>query len=286
MSKSHGTNKNRNFLSKFPTIKNLFKRSGQNTVEVLLVLGAVTAVAIIALAPTGVVTQGIDDSLDKVFDGVERMADDICYDANQQAWVVGRWSECSTECGAGEQTRTVECPSGCCAGVPPPTSRPCDNDPCPIDGEWCPWSDCQGNCGNEGTQSRVCNCPAPAFGGEDCEGDSQQDCQMPGCPESCGDGFQDPDEECDDGNNTNCDGCSSVCRDEFCGNDIVEELCGEQCDGGNDLPCDGCNETCQLEICGNGVMDCFEECDGDDFGGLTCETMPDTDFSFGRFFIF
>src|SRR4051794_1405055 len=63
----------------------------------------------------------------------------------------------------------------------------------------------------------------------------------------CGDGHVDPGEECDDGNETNGDGCSSACKTELpvCGNGKVES--GEQCDDGNTTSGDGCSATCLNE---------------------------------------
>jgi len=106
-------------------------------------------------------------------------------------------------------------------------------------------------------------------------------------------------EECDDGNTMPCDGCSSTCQTEACGNGRID--CGEICDDGDDLPgapadecagecaadcqalfpicgngalecaeqdddgnqtdCDGVSSTCRIEACGNGVRECDEECD-------------------------
>ncbi|MBT4349780.1 DUF4215 domain-containing protein [bacterium] len=68
----------------------------------------------------------------------------------------------------------------------------------------------------------------------------------------CGNGVAESGEECDDGNNDNGDGCSSICQDEVdepvCGNSIIED--GEQCDDGNDDGGDGCSSTCQDEDIG------------------------------------
>src|SRR5690625_7808482 len=64
----------------------------------------------------------------------------------------------------------------------------------------------------------------------------------------CGDGILSDGEECDDGNTTNGDGCSSTCEieegwecpeageacDSICGDGLV--VGNEQCDGGPDLP--------------------------------------------------
>lgn len=111
-------------------------------------------------------------------------------------------------------------------------------------------------------------------------------------PASCGDGNTDEGEECDDDNNTSCDGCSSICKEEVCGNTRIDcneacddgntasgdachadctrldNVCGdtfqdsqETCDDGNTNSCDGCSSTCQDEGCGNSLVECSEECD-------------------------
>ena len=72
----------------------------------------------------------------------------------------------------------------------------------------------------------------------------------------CGDGrINVAGEECDDGNNLNQDGCSSICKIEPgascnanqpsvctspCGNGILETSNGEICDDGNTQELDGC----------------------------------------------
>ena len=92
---------------------------------------------------------------------------------------------------------------------------------------------------------------------------------LPGQPPRCGDGVVDAGEQCDDGNTTDCDGCSARCTREVVGNGVVD--CGEECDDGNTTDCDGCNADGEIE-CGNGVIDaeCGEVCDGDDVAGQTC----------------
>ena len=77
--------------------------------------------------------------------------------------------------------------------------------------------------------------------------------------EDCGNGVVDFGEQCDDGNTSSGDGCSSTCRFEVCGNGIIDA--GEVCDDGNTVDGDGCNSDCQEEKCGNGVVDAGEECD-------------------------
>jgi len=78
------------------------------------------------------------------------------------------------------------------------------------------------------------------------------------CDVECGNGEEEPGEECDDGNLDDLDGCSAECLEEICGNQRIDP--GEECDDGNILPEDRCDTTCQLE-CGNGVEDPLEECD-------------------------
>jgi cysteine-rich repeat protein len=86
-------------------------------------------------------------------------------------------------------------------------------------------------------------------------------------------------EECDDGNNINGDGCSSLCKKEIipptplCGNSKIET--GEECDKGlqnGDLcwaeygsSCNYCTSACKIKIitnyCGDGIKQECEECD-------------------------
>ena len=59
----------------------------------------------------------------------------------------------------------------------------------------------------------------------------------------CGDKIVDLEiEECDDGNLFDGDGCSAQCRDEGCGDGIVDA--DEECDDGNDVDDDSCSNTC------------------------------------------
>jgi cysteine-rich repeat protein len=79
----------------------------------------------------------------------------------------------------------------------------------------------------------------------------------------CGDGILNLGEECDDGNNVSCDGCSDFCEIEVgyvCGDGILNTDC-EECDDGNTDPGDGCRADCTLEICGDGILDPQEGCD-------------------------
>jgi len=88
--------------------------------------------------------------------------------------------------------------------------------------------------------------------------------------EKCGDGTLDPGEQCDDGNTTNGDGCSSECVLEKCGDGVLDT--GEECDDGNTTNGDGCDSECNLESkCGDGTLDAGEECDdGNNTDGDGC----------------
>ncbi len=108
----------------------------------------------------------------------------------------------------------------------------------------------------------------------------------------CGNAVQDPGEECDDGNQSNEDGCLTNCRLPTCGdgytwqgheecddgnrsneddclNDCTLAACGdgylwqghEECDDGNRISGDGCNADCELEECGDGIVQPGEDCE-------------------------
>lgn len=90
------------------------------------------------------------------------------------------------------------------------------------------------------------------------------------CQETCGNGVQETDEDCDDGNEVNGDGCDNNCTVTGCGNAIVTT--GEQCDDGNIVSGDDCSDTCQTEICGDGIRNVGEACDdGNAVGGDCCD---------------
>ncbi len=89
----------------------------------------------------------------------------------------------------------------------------------------------------------------------------------------CGDSTMDAGEQCDDGNLTNGDGCSSKCTVEKCGNGVIDA--NEQCDDANTSSGDGCNQYCQIEFCGDHVVQSSlgEECDdGNGVSGDGCSS--------------
>ena len=125
-------------------------------------------------------------------------------DGTWGAW--GQWSSCSKSCEGGTEVRIRMCQSSTsasCQGIPS-ESRICNNHPCkiqylsvlfhcldllgPVDGSWgswAVWSACSRSCGGgTETRRRLCDSPAPAQGGTDCQGDQHQErqCNTEICP--------------------------------------------------------------------------------------------------------
>jgi cysteine-rich repeat protein len=91
---------------------------------------------------------------------------------------------------------------------------------------------CSSGCGTDST------CPDGQLEGNDGA------CVEPGC----GNGIKEAGESCDDGNQDDNDGCTSLCRPGgLCGNGILDETVGEQCDDTNQILHDGCDDICVLE---------------------------------------
>ena len=109
-------------------------------------------------------------------------------------------------------------------------------------------------------------------------GDSQGQCVAG----ACGDGSVNVDgEECDDGNTTDGDGCSSSCAVEKCGDGAVNDAGAEECDDGNTADGDGCSSTCAVERCGDGAVNDggAEQCDdGNTADGDGCSSTCALEF--------
>ena len=217
-------------------------------------------------------------------------------------------ADCKTEaCGNGRVDFGEECePPGtarcndACQAIAPPTcgdrvvqaaSEECD-DGNAILGDGCDDRCRQEGCGN----GRV----EPARN-EECE-PSATPSPRPTCNASCktircGNGIEEPGEECDDANVRRGDGCNDLCLRERCGNSVVDQgegcelpgtatcsaqcqivipRCGdatfspglEECEDSNTVSGDGCSATCLSESCGNGRIDSGEDCEPPSFN--TC----------------
>ncbi|XP_050994845.1 LOW QUALITY PROTEIN: hemicentin-1 [Labeo rohita] len=113
-------------------------------------------------------------------------------DGKWSSWV--SWGACSVSCGGGTRQRTRICASP----APQHGGRQCEgndihidfcnNEPCPIHGNWGPWNSwgsCSRTCnGGQMRRYRTCDNPRPANGGRACTGsDSQiQKCNSANCP--------------------------------------------------------------------------------------------------------
>ena len=90
--------------------------------------------------------------------------------------------------------------------------------------------------------------------------------------QTCGNGVEDPGEECDDGNKADGDGCDSDCQIEhYCGDGVQDD--GEECDDGNTQSGDGCSNICIAEYCGDGIWNDFENEECDDLDDDSCQGL-------------
>ncbi len=119
--------------------------------------------------------------------------------------------------------------------------------------------------------------------GEECDDGNATDCDAcsSGCTliDGCGDGVRCGAEACDDGNVDDCDGCAAACTLETglrCGDGTINTACGEVCDPPGAL----CDAACQrLPGCGDGITDPGEGCDdgnGDDCDGCSAACATET----------
>lgn len=105
----------------------------------------------------------------------------------------GAWSQCSQECGGGEQTRNRTVLTEPAFGAPPCSNltetRDCNTQKCPIHcevGKWSEWTMCNVTCGG-GSQSRTREIvQRPRFGGDACPRlEEEQACNTQECPFDC-----------------------------------------------------------------------------------------------------
>ncbi len=87
-------------------------------------------------------------------------------------------------------------------------------------------------------------------------------------PPGCGNAILENDEECDDGNDSDMDACTSACKFAVCGDGFVQENI-EECDDANMNEADGCTAKCVLPTCSDEAVNGSET--DIDCGGATCE---------------
>ncbi len=97
----------------------------------------------------------------------------------------GACGELRNSCAQGNPANIVDGPTSytwSCNSPDTGTNASCfENKPVPINGGWSDWGACSDTCGS-GTQTRLCNNPAPANGGTLCVGDPIQTCpNLPAC---------------------------------------------------------------------------------------------------------
>ncbi|CAF4070391.1 unnamed protein product [Rotaria sp. Silwood2] len=211
------------------------------------------------------------------------------------AW--SKWGPCSSTCGSGTQIQTRSCtkplPSyggSYCVGSPINITSCNSTQPCPINGNWSTWtsfSACSGTCGNgESSRMRVCSNPAPANGGQQCQGTSVEiqncstgiDCPIDGiwgnwslttpCFGTCGNGIQIYTRNCTppSGGGLMCAGPTR--REEICNLNRPCPIDGGWSDWSNFT-------TCSV-TCGIGVYSRIRECNNPvpQYGGDLCIGPP------------
>lgn len=96
----------------------------------------------------------------------------------------GVWSQCSAECGGGQQFRTRACEKGNCEGTAK-MARACNTHSCKGEwGCWSDWSPCTATCGiGKRTRTRQCLSMGNDLYGSGCEGLSIEydTCELPHC---------------------------------------------------------------------------------------------------------
>lgn len=132
----------------------------------------------------------------------------------------------------------------------------------------CVFGNCQSQffCGDGLLQEPPEECDDGCIGGKDdgeCDvfplenGDGcEADCTIIPIVPVCGDGVQEGDEECDDGegnSDTEPDACRTDCTLPICGDGVADIGQGEQCDDGQDGDQDdGCTDSCLFPFCSDG----------------------------------
>ena len=146
--------------------------------------------------------------------------------------------------------------------------------PFPVNGGWSGWSSCSTSCDN-GTQTRICNNPAPANGGTNCAGSVTQTCNLMPCDNGCASDTCTFD-QCY--NNSAFVGGKKKCIDNGCAvNTCKTGLCYNSFNYvSGTKPCDnGCAaNTCNTETCDNSIsiVQGTKVCIDNGCAGGTCTT--------------
>ncbi|HEX2878469.1 MAG TPA: DUF4215 domain-containing protein, partial [Polyangiaceae bacterium] len=271
---------------------------------------------------------GIDEPGEACDDGNQQNGDGCADDCNsvEAGFACPVAGAACEECGNGIEESTETCDDGnttgndgCqadCGGIDPGWVCVLPGQECGLcgnglveDNEIC---DDGGQCAGGTNDGTTCTSDAACTGGGQCEPQANDGCDdectdieddfkcyAQGTPcEECGDGTEDANETCDDGNTQNGDGCRWDCGAieqgwvcdvgvdcANCGNGVIEG--NEVCDDGNELAGDGCNATCSAEEvgfdcvapgtacekCGNGIEESSEVCDdgGQCLGGTNAD---------------
>ena len=143
---------------------------------------------------------------------------------------------------------------GACIGQVLPSTEICGNS----SDENCDGSLINGCCGDATVQT-----PNNAGVNEQCDDGnaSNTDTCTTSCLNArCGDTYIQTGEQCDDGNTSNIDACTNACLNARCGDTYIQ--IGEQCDDSNTVSTDACTATCQNAICGDSIVRAgVEQCD-------------------------
>ncbi|NQV90507.1 Ig-like domain-containing protein [Candidatus Uhrbacteria bacterium] len=205
-------------------------------------------------------------------------------------------AECTNDASCNETCASAMCTSASDVGNACVGDEGCESRSCSEAGLCEDFEDADTSCSNDGVCDSGSCVGACSLSGGVCSGASSECVYYSGdsCERSgsgcCGNGVRDwsasaGGEDCDDGNITSGDGCSSSCKNEgarsigsVCGDgtqDWVVNTGGEDCDDGNTSSGDGCSRNCLLEgsaseddvyaICGDGTIDEGEDCDPGDY---------------------
>lgn len=203
----------------------------------------------------------------------------LCYGGTDAGEACSSNSDCdSGQCGSSTDADYQACGTAMVCVGGSDEGNPCDALGSSSDGDGTDEdSDCgSGSCSDftyELTRTRTCQTT--------CDWDTSSAGGWTACVSAsqyCGNGTVEGDEECDDGNSSDNDACTSACRENVCGDDHVYsgvESCddgdqnGEECEAAYGSTCNYCSTTCTYKAksgayCGDGTINGTEYCDGAD----------------------